>query len=329
MRGVIVGLSILLLMTAALSGYLLSEVYRLQGEVSQLTSQMEELKLSLREAENESERLRGEIEDLISERDSLLEERDLLEEKLKAMEEEKAALSSRVEELEEALSQYTAEEALRIGNNLTSYYDAVRARYGLGGEEYGKGEYPGVMFAAKLAYHDLGNPCWPRIEEEFHEALGVHSYQAAWRRLKRTLSMIGIEGDMDAVEKVGHILDFLHEHIVYQGEVDEVIRAPVETLSLGSGDCDDYSTLAAALLEAVGIDSAVAIFRDAEDNYHYMVLIHLNDLGVYNYTYYDDLTAYGLGPGRWILIEPQYRIERQGYLKWFNRWTLEAAAEVD
>lgn len=327
MRGIVVGLSILLLMTAALSGYLLSEVYRLQGEVSQLTSQMEELKLSLREAENESERLRSEMEDLISERDSLLEERDLLEEKLKEMEEEKAALSSRVEELEGRLHRYEVEEALRIGNNLTSYYDAVRARYGLGGEKYGEGEYPGVMFAAKLAYHDLGNPCWPKIEEEFYDALGVHSYQAAWRRLKRTL--IGIEGDMDAVEKVRHILDFLHEYIVYQGEVDEVIRAPVETLSLGSGDCDDYSTLAAALLEAVGIDSAVAIFRDAEDNYHYMVLIHLDDLGVYNYTYYDDLTVYGLSPGRWIPIEPQYPIERQGYLKWFNRWTLEAAAEVD
>ncbi len=329
MKGVVIGLSILLLATAALSGYLLSEVYRLQGEVSQLTSQIGELKTSLREAENENEQLRAELENLITERNSLLEERELLEEELKAVEEEKAALSLRVEKLEEKLHQYEAEEALRIGNNLTSYYDAVRERYGLGGEEYGKGEYPGVMFAARLAYHDLGNPCWPRIEEEFYEALGVHSYQAAWRRLKKTLSMIGIEGDMDAVEKVRHILDFLYEHIVYQGEVDEVIRAPIETLSLGSGDCDDYSTLAAALLEAVGVDSAVAIFRDAEDNYHYMVLIHLSDLGGYNYTYYDDLTAYGLSPGRWIIIEPQYRIEHQGYLKWFNRWTLQAAAEVD
>lgn len=329
MRGIIVGLSILLLVTAALSGYLLSEVYRLHGEVSQLISQMEELKLSLREAENESERLRAEMEDLISERDSLLEERDLLEEKLKAMEEEKAALSSRVEELEEALSQYTAEEALRIGNNLTSYYDAIRARYGLGGEEYGRGEYPGVEFAAKLAYHDLGNPCWPKIEEEFYEDLRVHSHEAAWRRLERALSLAGVDAEIDTVGRVERILSFLHDYVIYQGEVDEVIRAPVETLSLGSGDCDDYSTLAAALLEAVGVESAVAIFKDAEENYHYMVLIHLNDLGIYNYTYYDDLTTYGLSPGRWIVIEPQYLIERQGYLQWFNRWSLEAAAEVD
>ena len=329
MRGLAAGLSILLLITAIFSGYLFLEVDRLQGEVVELTSQVGELEASLREVKEENKRLKMEVENLTSERDNLLEERELLLERIGELEDERDSLTSRVEELEEALSQYIAEEALRIGNNLTSYYDAVRARYGLGGEDYGEGEYPGVEFAAKLAYHDLGNPCWPKIEEEFHEELGVHSHEAAWRHLERALSLAGVDAEMDAVERVERILSFLHDYVTYQGEVDEVIRAPVETLSLGSGDCDDYSTLAAALLEAVGVDSAVAIFKDAEENYHYMVLIHLNDLGIYNYTYYDDLTAYGLSPGRWIVIEPQYLIERQGYLKWFNRWSLEAAAEVD
>ncbi len=329
MKGLVASLSILLLVAAAFSGYLFLEVNRLQEEVVDLTSSVEELQASLKEAEGENERLKMEVENLTSERDSLLKERELLLDEIRRLEGERDNLTLMVEELEESLSRYISQEALRIGSNLTSYYDAVRARYGLGGEEYGEGEYPGVEFAAKLAYHDLGNPCWPKIEEEFHEALGVHSHEAAWRHLERALSLAGVDAEMDAVERVERILSFLHEHVVYQGEVDEVIRAPVETLSLGSGDCDDYSTLAAALLEAVGVDSAVAIFRDTEDNYHYMALIHLNDLGVYNYTYYDDLTAQGLSPGRWIVIEPQYLIERQGYLKWFNRWSLEAAAEID
>lgn len=329
MKGLVASLSILLLVAAAFSGYLFLEVNRLQEEVVDLTSSVEELQASLKEAEGENERLKMEVENLTSERDSLLKERELLLDEIRRLEGERDNLTLMVEELEESLSRYISQEALRIGSNLTSYYDAVRAQYGLGGEDYGKGEYSGVEFAAKLAYHDLGNPCWPKIEEEFHEALGVHSHEAAWRHLERALSLAGVDAEMDAVERVERILSFLHDYVAYQGEVDEVIRAPVETLSLGSGDCDDYSTLAAALLEAVGVDSAVAIFRDAEENYHYMALIRLNDLGVYNYTYYDDLTAYGLSPGRWIVIEPQYLIERQGYLKWFNRWSLEAAAEID
>ena len=187
MKGLVAGLSILLLVAAAFSGYLFLEVNRLQEEVVDLTSRVGELQVSLKEVEGENERLKMEVENLTSERDSLLEERELLLDEIRRLEGERDNLILRVEELEENLNRYISEEALRIGNNLTSYYDAVRAQYGLGGEEYGKGRYPGVEFAAKLAYHDLGNPCWPKIEEEFYEALGVHSHEAAWRHLKLSL----------------------------------------------------------------------------------------------------------------------------------------------
>ena len=72
---------------------------------------------------------------------------------------------------------------------------------------------------------------------------------------------------------------------------------PSETLAFRSGDCTSFSILAASMFEAVGIKSAIGFFRNNRGEYHAMVLVHLNDLGSYNYYYYyynNDLTSYGL-----------------------------------
>jgi hypothetical protein len=51
-------------------------------------------------------------------------------------------------------------------------------------------------------------------------------------------------------------LDFIYTHISYEEEIDDVFLAPVETLGFKSGDCDDFSILAAAFFEEAGIDAA-------------------------------------------------------------------------
>jgi hypothetical protein len=86
--------------------------------------------------------------------------------------------------------------------------------------------------------------------------------------------------------------------------------------------------LAATLFEAVGIDSAIGLFKNDYNQYHAMVLIHLEDLGSYGYWYYSDLVSYGLESGKWIEIEPQLPIQHQND-DWLEQWDIIAAAPLD
>jgi len=221
------------------------------------------------------------------------------------------------------------EEALRVGNSLQSYYDLVRQEKGLDGT---KGSWSPdqaqVEFAANLASHDLGNPYLPAIETEFENTVGQRSYDMANIKIEEIISLIGVSQGDSGVDKIRKILNFTNQYIHYEYEVSNVYRAPVETLGLRSGDCDDYTILVAAFFEAVGIDSAIGSFKNATEAYHYMVLIHLQDLPGYQYRSFSDLTSIGLEKGRWIVIEPQYLIENQGN-DWVKQWTLATAAPVE
>ena len=230
---------------------------------------------------------------------------------------------------------YEFEQDLRIGSNLTSFYDLVRYNRGLDGTKISRLAKSMVDFSVKLAKHDLGYPTWLEQEEDFLEITGKRSYDVALDFLQTALSGMNI-GEMDTPsEKMAKILDFIVDHITYNSEVGNVYRSPVETLSIGSGDCDDYTTLAAALFKAVGIDAAVGYFNSKiDDSAHNMVLVRLSELNVSDpyferpYFYFDDLTGKGLRSGRWIEIEPQRRIEFQGDEEWMKRWDLYVAAEV-
>ncbi|UCH57604.1 MAG: transglutaminase domain-containing protein, partial [Candidatus Bathyarchaeota archaeon] len=224
---------------------------------------------------------------------------------------------------------------LEAGNSLTSFYDCVRRDYGLAGDKSRwAGEADQMRFGAKLALHELGYDTWGTLEFRYFQDVGNHSYADAWERLQRVLLFCGVEGSETPSEMIEKILGFIYENVDYQLETDEVIRAPVETLGLGSGDCDDFSVLAAALFEAVGIDSAVAFHEGAGDTGHVMVLLRLDGLDVADpyygsvCFYYDDLRYLGLQAGRWIVIEPQLPVSYQGDDEWFGLWDLLSAAEV-
>jgi hypothetical protein len=220
------------------------------------------------------------------------------------------------------------EAVLRIGNSLQSYYDAVRLIKGLDGtRESANPAKDQVVFAARLAQHDLGNPYLPDVEAEFERIVGRRSYDIARSKINEVLLIIGVSESDPPVVKIGKILNFTRKYVHYEYEVNDVFRAPVETLGLRSGDCDDYTILVASLFEAVGIDSAVGSFKNATGARHYMVLVHLEELPGYRYWSFPDLTRFGLAKGRWVIIEPQLPLDRQGDEQ-IGRWTLLAAAEV-
>ena len=222
---------------------------------------------------------------------------------------------------------YETETILRIGNSLASYYDILRKESGSW-----QSNTQMAQFAAKLALHSLGRNCWPSLENEFYQDVSEHSYDMAWALLDTVLGLTGANTSQTPTERIRRILDFINAHIHYEYDVDDILLAPAETLGFKSGDCDDCTILAAALFEAVGIDSAVAFFRHqdpgAEKQYHWMVLVHLDNLGEYGYWRYSDLASMGLEAGTWIKIEPQYTIENQ-VLEWVGKWNLLAAAPLD
>jgi flagellar biosynthesis chaperone FliJ len=138
------------------------------------------------------------------------------------------------------------DKSLKIYNNLTSFYDYVRDYYGLAGDKMGYATSSQNKLGSQLAYHDLGYDVWPSQEASYVKDVGSHSYSAASKIIDYAITQCGVNTIDDSVTKVRKILDFIDLRISYSSEVDNVYRAPVETLSLSSGDCDDYSILAGA-----------------------------------------------------------------------------------
>lgn len=228
---------------------------------------------------------------------------------------------------------YEVEKCLRIGNSLESYYDLLREELGPTGTKrwwtYSESYWQtAVDFAANLAMHDLRRIYWPRIEDDYFEDIGEYSYDTARAKIDEVIELIDISYYDTPTDRIEKTLEFIYQSIHYESEVNDIFLAPVETLGYKSGDCDDFSVLAAAILEDIGIDSAIGFFRNEENQYHAMVLVHLEELSGYYYWYFSDLTDKGLKEGRWMIIEPQLTIDYQNS-DWIEQWNLLVAAPLD
>lgn len=68
------------------------------------------------------------------------------------------------------------------------------------------------------------------------------------------LALIAPLPQKDWVGEVRIVFEWVRDHIRYVRDVHgvETLQTPVATMDLGAGDCDDKSTLLAALLESIG-----------------------------------------------------------------------------
>jgi len=186
-----------------------------------------------------------------------------------------------------------------------------------------------VEYAANVCAYDLGRIYWPDIEDKYYEIIGNWLSDEAYYRLSEVTDIINISTSDSDVEKVEKILFFTSNFIEYQYDLNDEFLFPTETLTYRSGDCDDFSILAAALFEYVGIESSIGFFESEYEEYaHCMVLIKLSGLGEYSFYYYDNLVDFGLSEGEWFILEPQNSISEQAERNWFERWDLYAAAEI-
>jgi len=212
---------------------------------------------------------------------------------------------------------YENETTMGMGHLLNDYYEVIREEVTpTGWWIYQPTNQDFADFAANIAEHGLGITYWPDYEDEFYQkseiAYGsrIHSYEKAIYQLNAVKNLIDVTEFDNNTLKIDKILDFINDNINYEPDMHDNFLAPMETLSLKSGDCEDYSILAGALFELVDIESAIAIGEDSGTP-HAFVLVKLDNLGAHGYWHFDDLTGYGLSSGQWIIIEPQARIEQQ------------------
>ncbi|MCQ5374700.1 MAG: hypothetical protein NO515_06785 [Candidatus Methanomethylicia archaeon] len=253
-------------------------------------------------------------------------------------------LSQSYNQLQAAYTQlqidYDKESSLRIGTTLETYYDYVRANlltlgfFPLGEERwYLFPDYynSSVTFAASMAAHDAGNAYWSSMEEgsRYYEITGEHSYDTANNIMTKAMIYAGIKATDSYVDKIDKILNFVNSRVIYQSRLLDHMWFPTETLTFKSGDCTSFSILAACMFEKAGIKSAIGFFKH-ENESHAMVLVRLDNLGSYSYSYYPSLTSYGLSAGKWIVIEPQFKSlsKYSSNLDWVMQWGLVAACEV-
>jgi predicted nuclease with TOPRIM domain len=187
-----------------------------------------------------------------------------------------------------------------------------------------------ATFYSKFSKHDQGTIWWPDIGTDYYDITGSHRYSEARVTLMNLIALAGVDSSDTGPEKIGKILSFVNSKIEYQYDLHDRGFFPTETLSSGTGDCEDYSILFSALFELSGIESAIGLFEnDAGTSGHAMVLVYLPDLGGYGHYYYSDLTSYGLRSGKWIIIEPQYdSLQDQCNSNWILKWNIKAAAET-
>jgi len=288
----------------------------LHDQMNTLEAENTGLETQVNDLEAENTGLETQVNDLQTEVGNLQTETNQLENQLTTLQED-----------------YEIEKALRIGNSLESYYDYLREELGPTGTKWWWAIDESIWqiqvdFAANLALHDLRLIYWPTLEEVYYEDVGEYSYDTAKKKVDEVVVLVEIEINDAATERIGKVLEFINTHIHYESEVNDIFLAPVESLGFKSGDCDDFSVLAAALFEAMEIDAAVGFFRNENDEYHAMVLVQLEELSGYSYWHYSDLTQIGLETGNWIVIEPQATIDNQGD-NWIEQWSLLVAAPLD
>jgi transglutaminase-like putative cysteine protease len=82
----------------------------------------------------------------------------------------------------------------------------------------------------------------------------VHDYRTSGQVRETALALIADVRQKDWVGEVRAVFDWVRDHIRYTRDINgvETLQTPEATLELGAGDCDDKSTLLAALLESIG-----------------------------------------------------------------------------
>jgi len=327
---ILIGLLALTSLSGCSSGVSLTEFENLQTDYDSVCADLEDVQSTLASTQTLQESTEDSLETMETLHDLLVASYSLLQAEHNLLEANYNLLDTTYNDLS---TEYSTVETLRIGHLLSDYYTLIRQDVSDDNEGFfgwlagGFTREERVDFYASLARHGLGLNYPTDRNDRYYDLAGEFSHVTARNALDNVIELIGIEDSDSTVEKIEKILAFINTYIHYERDFDNAMLAPMETLGYRSGDCEDFSILAAALFETVGIDTAIASF-DGESSAHAMILLHnIDSIAPYNGYYYSDITSLGLQSGEWLIIEPQQTIENQ-HTDWILEWTIKVAAEV-
>ena len=81
----------------------------------------------------------------------------------------------------------------------------------------------------------------------------------------RAAALSAVRGMQRGLDEIHAIFEWVKENIEFRGEHAETIQTPLITLQLGAGDCDDHSTLLAAMYESIGFETRFNTMSTRED----------------------------------------------------------------
>ncbi|MDP6294286.1 MAG: transglutaminase-like domain-containing protein, partial [Candidatus Woesearchaeota archaeon] len=209
-------------------------------------------------------------------------------------------------------------ELTQLDSQLQEYFSIVRENNGKRAWWKQVGLYDKqAELAADMAKAAAGNLVWKREEGQFSQKTNQNSYVLQADRADSLLAYGNVKGTEQ--EKLNAILRLL-QNIRYEEDLNDQFRFPLETLNLGSGDCDDFSILSATLLERANIPTAIVLVSNEDGTLAHAWIAVQGEF---------DLPVADINlPGKWHLVEPQFTIAQQAQ-EWFDQYprTL-AVAEV-
>lgn len=111
----------------------------------------------------------------------------------------------------------------------------------------------------------------------------VHEYKSDPEIREKALGLVAHLPPKDSVAEITVIFNYVRDCIRYVGDIYDVetLHTPPEVIRIGQGDCDDKSTLLAALLESIGFQTAFKITAHSGPDYeHVYVFVRGGPQGV-------------------------------------------------
>ena len=115
----------------------------------------------------------------------------------------------------------------------------------------------------------------------------------------RAAALEAVRGVGRGMDEITSIFRWVKENIEFRGEFAETLQTPQVTLQLGAGDCDDHSTLLAAMFESLGFETrfnTISTARDPDDSFSH-VFVEVKQKGT----------------GRWLAVDSTVQTSYPGW----------------
>ncbi|MFX1562685.1 MAG: transglutaminase domain-containing protein [Promethearchaeota archaeon] len=121
----------------------------------------------------------------------------------------------------------------------------------------------------KAVLHDCNLLRWPGPCNAVIESWGRDCAATARKAIDVIVNQVERRFD-SGLPQVIALYELVRDYVNYQSETGQVLRFPIETLTLGKGDCEDQAMALAALYKAAGYDTAIVRLWDSERSFHHI-----------------------------------------------------------